>query len=51
MVMGGNGSVDITKEQFRSSLKDTIYPLHQIAFNQGFLIWNNQIGPGGTGGG
>jgi len=39
MVIGGNGSVGISKEQFRSSLRDTIYPLHQIAFNQGFGVW------------
>jgi len=48
MVMGGNTTINLTKDQFRSSLKDTIYPLHQIAYNQGFSIWNNQLGPGGA---
>ena len=38
MVISGNGSIDITKERFRSSLRDTIYPLHQIAFNQGLVF-------------
>jgi len=47
-VWAGNATFDLTKEQFRSSLRDTIYPLHQIAYNQGFSIWNNQLGPGGA---
>lgn len=29
----------ISKKEFSDCLKDTIYPLHQIAYNQGFEIW------------
>ena len=29
----------IPKKQFVRSLKDTILPLYQIAFNQGYSLW------------
>lgn len=28
-----------TKEEFKRNMKNTIYPLHQIAYNQGFGVW------------
>lgn len=29
----------ITKDEFQNCMRNTIYPLHQIAYNQGFAIW------------
>lgn len=31
----------ITREEFADSLKATIYPLYQIAYNQGYEVWHN----------
>ncbi len=33
---------ELEKEKFSSSLKSTIYPLHQIAFNQGYSYWEKK---------
>jgi len=31
----------ISKEEFADSLRATIYPLYQIAYNQGYEVWHN----------
>jgi hypothetical protein len=36
-------SVNVSKETFFDSLKDTLMPLHQIAYNQGYEIWHNNL--------
>ena len=35
---------NMSKEKFKTYMKDTIYPLHQIAYNQGFSVWDNRNG-------
>lgn len=36
-----NKDKEITKAEFADSLKATISPLHQIAYNQGYEVWHN----------
>lgn len=37
----------ISKEEFADSLRATIYPLYQIAYNQGYEVWHNDAYFGG----
>lgn len=36
-----NKNREISKSEFSDSLKATICPLYQIAYNQGYEVWNN----------
>ena len=38
-----NSKKEITKNEFNDSLKSTILPLFQIAYNQGYELWENNI--------
>jgi len=38
-----NAKKEITKAEFEDSLKSTILPLYQIAFNQGYELWHNNV--------
>jgi hypothetical protein len=38
-----NTKKEITKAEFEDSMKSTILPLFQIAFNQGYELWHNNI--------
>lgn len=35
--------ISVTRESFYDSLKSTLMPLYQIAYNQGYEIWNNKV--------
>lgn len=34
---------EVSKNEFNDSLKTTIYPLYQIAYNQGYELWQNNL--------
>lgn len=38
-----NTNRDISEKEFNNSLESTVKPLFQIAYNQGYLLWENQI--------
>lgn len=38
-----NNAKEMTKDSFVNSLKDTIMPLYQIAYNQGYGVWESKI--------
>lgn len=34
---------EVSKNEFNNSLKTTIFPLYQIAYNQGYELWQNNL--------